>query len=78
MMAKEATMIELTEAQRQVLKSNGGRLRVVDPMTSTECVLVRADVYARPRSLLEQAEDEAEQEAWANAVDEARSEMANE
>jgi len=39
---------------------------------------VRADVYARLLPLLEQAEDEAEQEGWADAVEEARSEMASE
>ncbi len=71
-------MIELTEQQRQALPVNGDAARVLDPATGTEYVLVRADVYASLRPLLEQAEDEAEQEAWADAVEEARSEMANE
>jgi hypothetical protein len=71
-------MIELTEQQRQELKGNGAHVRVLDPTTRTEYVLVRADVYARLQQLLQQAEDETEQEAWADAVEEARAEMANE
>jgi hypothetical protein len=71
-------MIELTEQQQQKLQGNGEAPRVLDPATRTEYVLVRADVYARLLPLLEQAEDEAEQEGWADAVEEARSEMASE
>jgi len=71
-------MIELTEQQRQELPVNGDAARVLDPATRTEYVLVRADVYASLRPFLEQAEDEAEQEAWADAVEEARSEMTSE
>jgi hypothetical protein len=77
-MAKEAAMIELSEQQRQELPGNGELARVLDPATRTEYVMLRADVYARLRPLLEQAEDEAEQEAWADAIEEARSEMASE
>jgi hypothetical protein len=71
-------MIELTEQQWQELQGNGEAVRVLDPVTHTEYVLVRADDYARLRPFLEQAEDEAEQEAWADAVEEARFEMASE
>jgi hypothetical protein len=71
-------MIELTEEQGRELKGNGEPARVLDPTTSTEYVLVRSDIYARLQQLLGQAEDEAEQEAWADAVEEARSQMANE
>jgi hypothetical protein len=71
-------MIELTEKQQRELRGNGEPLRVLDPATSTEYVLVRADVYSRLQFLLEQAADEAEQESWADAVEEARSEMINE
>jgi hypothetical protein len=71
-------MIELTDTQRQELKGNGEHVRVLDPATGTEYVQVRADVYARLQQLSKQAEDEIEQEAWADAVEEARSEMANE
>ena len=59
-------MIEPTEMQQQALKGNGEQLRVFDPATSTEYVLVRADVYSCLQHLLEQAEDETEQEAWAD------------
>ena len=71
-------MIQLTEEQRQELKGNGDHVRVLDPATHTEYVLVRADVFARLQQLVQQAEDETEQEAWLDAVEEARSEMANE
>jgi hypothetical protein len=71
-------MIELTEEQRQELKTNGASIRALDPATRTEYVLVRADVHARLQELLEQAEDEVEQEAWADTVEEARSAMVNE
>ncbi len=71
-------MIELTEKQREELKGDGGPLRVVDPVTRAEYVLVPADLYARLQPLLERSEDEAEQAAWADAVEEARSEMAQE
>jgi hypothetical protein len=71
-------MIELTESQRQELKGNGEHARLLDPATRTEYVLVRADLYEQLRPLLEQAEDEAEQAACSDAVEEARSEMANE
>jgi hypothetical protein len=71
-------MIELTDDQRQKLKGNGEPVHVLDPATRTEYVLVRADIFARLQQILEQVEDDTEQEAWADAVEEARSEMANE
>jgi hypothetical protein len=71
-------MIELTEDQRQELKGNGEHARLLDPATRTEYVLVRADVFEQLRPLLEEARDDAEQDAWSDAVEEARSEMANE
>ena len=71
-------MIELNEQQRLELKGNGEHPHVLDPATRTEYVLLRVDLYARLQRLLEQAEDEAEQEAWMDSVEEARSEMANE
>ena len=70
--------MELTDQQRRELKGNGEPVRVLDPATRTEYVLVRADVYARLQHLVEQAENAAEQEAWVDAVEEARSEMTNE
>jgi hypothetical protein len=71
-------MIELTERQRQEIPRDGGQIRMRDPATNTEYVLVRADVSTRLRHLLEQAEDDVLQDAWADAVDEARSEMSGE
>ena len=71
-------MIELTDKQRQEMKGDDEPVRVLDQATSTEYVLVRADVYASLQHLLEQTEDETERETWADAVEEARSQMANE
>jgi hypothetical protein len=71
-------MIELTDDQRQELKRNGEPGHVLDPATRTEYVLVRADIFARLQQVLEEIEDDTMQEAWADAVEEARSEMANE
>jgi hypothetical protein len=71
-------MIELTEQQRQELPGNGETARVLGPTTHTEYVLVRANLFTRLLPLLEQAADDAEQEAWSDTVEEVRSEMANE
>ncbi len=71
-------MITLSDEQRNQLQQNGHDQRVLDPVTCTEYVLVRVDVYARVRELLEKAEDDAVQEAWADTVEEARAHMANE
>jgi hypothetical protein len=71
-------MIQLTEQQHEELKANGGTVRVLDPTTKAEYVVIPAVDYARLQQLREQAEDDAEQAAWADAVAEARSEMANE
>jgi hypothetical protein len=78
MAGKEATMIELTEEQRRELHGNKEPVRVLDPSTHTEYVLVRADLYARFREALEQAEAGADEEAWLDAVEEARDEWARE
>ncbi len=71
-------MIKLTDTQRQELNGNGSPVHVLDPATNTDYVLVPADLYARLQQFREQVEDEIEQEAWADAVEEARSEMVNE
>jgi hypothetical protein len=56
MRAKEAVMIELTEEQRQnVLQGNA--VRVAIPELGTDCVVVRAYVYERFRSVLEEDEE---------------------
>src|SRR5436309_1053567 len=49
---KEATMIELTEMQRQELKGSGP-VRARNPETNEIYVLIRSDVYERLRGLLE-------------------------
>jgi hypothetical protein len=55
-------VIELTEQQIQALAANGSEpARAVDPMTRTEYVLVRAEVYERIRTLLED-------ESWAEGA----------
>jgi hypothetical protein len=46
-------MLELTEAQRQALQQ-GSPVRVSPPEVGAECVILRADVYERLRSLLEE------------------------
>jgi hypothetical protein len=51
--AKEMTMIELTEQQQQALDAESEPRRLVDPRSQTTYVLVRADIYERPKSLLE-------------------------
>lgn len=70
-------MIQLTEQQHEELKANGDAVRVLDPTTNAEYVLVPVADYARLQRFREQAEDVAEQAAWADAVEEARSEMAD-
>ena len=41
-------MIQLTKDQHDALANNGNEsVRVVDPITNTEFVLVRAEVFAR-------------------------------
>lgn len=71
-------MITLTEKQQRELKGSGVHVRVLDPTTRAEYVLVRADVFARLQLLVQQAEDEMEHEAWLDGIEEARAEMANE
>jgi hypothetical protein len=46
-------MIELTEQQRQNLLQ-GNPVRVSMPELSTDCVMLRADVYERLRSVIEE------------------------
>jgi hypothetical protein len=51
--AREAVMIELTPDQRQALEQLGGEpIRAVDPATSAEYVILRAEVYDRLKLLL--------------------------
>ncbi len=45
-------MIELTEEQRRAL-SEGGSPNLVDPQTKQEYVLVRAEVFAKLRAIVD-------------------------
>ncbi len=46
-------MIELTDQQRQALRQvNGGEIRLADPVTQEQYVLLRADVYDRLKALV--------------------------
>lgn len=63
----------LTDAQRAALEQ-GEAVRVTDPATRLDCVVVRADVYERVKALLPHldpaeayaAADEAFREGWAD------------
>jgi hypothetical protein len=51
--------LALTEQQRQLLDhTDAGPPRLTDPVTQTEYVLLRADVYERLKDLLREAEDQ--------------------
>lgn len=60
-------MIELTEQQRQNLLQ-GNPVRVVMPELGTDCVVLRADVYERLRSVLE-GDDEPDMRAVALLIE---------
>jgi hypothetical protein len=48
MARKEAAMIELTEAQRKMLSASpSGPIRVIDPATRAEFILIPATEYER-------------------------------
>ena len=67
-------MIQLTKEQHDTLASNGNdSAKVVDPISNTEYVLIRADLYERVRGLIDDdfhvseaytAIDEAFAEGW--------------
>jgi hypothetical protein len=53
MPAKEVAMLQLTAEQHQALAANGNEpVRAIDPVTNTEYVLVRAEVYERLKALV--------------------------
>jgi hypothetical protein len=56
MPVKEAIMIELSEEQRQSVLQ-GKPVRVAMPELGTDCVVLRADVYERLRSILEEDDE---------------------
>jgi len=47
---------KLSDEQRQALRetADAGPVRVVDPLTNTEFILVRADVYQQMQGLLDE------------------------
>jgi hypothetical protein len=45
--------LELTEPQRQAVRGSESPPTVIDPETQTAYVLVRADVYARLRAVVD-------------------------
>ena len=62
-------MIELTPEQHQVLAKNGPEpVRVIDPATNAEYVLVRAQVYDRLKTLLS-ADEEWVRDAYPAAME---------
>jgi hemerythrin-like domain-containing protein len=51
------SMVTLTQEQRQLLQQNGGELlRLLDPETNKEYVLVQAEVYQRLQASLSDVE----------------------
>src|SRR5262249_41885757 len=52
MRTKEATMFQLTPEQWREIHQAGDPVRVADPETKQEYVLLRAEIYARLKELL--------------------------
>jgi hypothetical protein len=62
-------MIELTDEQHRLLTQNGPEpIRAIDPVTRTEYVLLRAEVYDRIQRLLP-GEDAWSRDAYAAAME---------
>jgi hypothetical protein len=51
---KETAMIQLTADQHQALENGSDPMRVLDPATNTEYVLIRTEVYDRFKRLLDE------------------------
>jgi hypothetical protein len=60
-------MIALTEQQRQSIR-NGNSVRLPAPEIGADCIIVRADIYERLRSLL-QEEDGPDMHTLARLID---------
>jgi hypothetical protein len=67
-------MIDLTEAQRQAVKK-GEAVRLIDPESGEELVLLAAAAY---EALRERREDEQEKAAWAKLARKAADRWAQE
>ncbi len=70
-------VLELTEQQQQAVDASP-EPRLIDPRTKKAYVLIRADIYERLRPVLERGEAALQEEAWLDAVEEARNEWAQE
>lgn len=70
-------VLELTEQQQQAVDASP-EPRLIDPRTQKAYVLIRADVYERLRPVLERGEAALQEEAWLDAVEEARNQWAQE
>jgi hypothetical protein len=56
-MGAEVPMLELTQEQRQEVRSAGdGPLRLTDPDTRAEYVVLKADLYDRMRRVFEEVD----------------------
>ena len=70
-------MIELTQMQQKQLEETGD-IRVLDPATNIQYMLIKADEFAQIQEFLQKMVDPNEQEAWSDAIEETRSEMSKE
>lgn len=70
-------VLELTEQQQQALDASP-EPRLIDPRTKKAYILISADVYERLRPFLERREAALQEEAWLDAVEEARNQWAQE
>jgi hypothetical protein len=72
-------MTTITPEQRIAVAEAGDvPIELADPQTGTAYVLMRADVYERMRSLLEDEEARREQPAWSRLARKARDQWAQE
>jgi hypothetical protein len=55
-MAAEVPMIELTEEQRREVRRADGPVRVTDPDTKAEYVVLKAEFYERMRRVFEEVD----------------------
>ena len=70
-------LIELTEQQQRAVDA-GPEPRLVDPRTKKAYVLLGADVYQRFCEIMKRSQASCQEEAWLDAVEEARNEWARE
>jgi hypothetical protein len=72
-------MTTITPEQRiAVTEAGDAPVELADPQSGTAYILMRADVYERMRSLLEDEEARREQAAWSRLARKARDQWARE